>query len=509
MQGCIDRPRTKALRQLAKKFEQHNKSCPEPLYCFMAAVDAPPPASDEFHGAGAPALWMAREPHATSDKPGLGLVKSGVSVALSRDGFGLIQNKNEPCRLYQIGVLGQRDTRFVELQRKALHAAHDRADLEAIAHLRYELSLGKRSKETEEWLSEYERLSSHAWQQVPAATRNLHTPFYVYPLAMHQHAWRWNALTFALAWTCEEPASIAAPRTIVTADGFCPVEGSLRQIERIAPSAARNSDDAAAALEEQRRTLSGWQALWPAFDEHFKYPLPCCRAIMESTLCAASVLAIEELLSQASKPAGKLDNRMPSDYYAFRKTGCDWEVVVAGEVISTVGDRKGFLDIQYLLMNPGVEVSVKTLTLLHAKSPKVDGQNPESYKKIDFDALQPGDTTQLIMDEEALSDARNKVVELRAELELTKPEDQSHIRAKIDTIDLLIGKALGRRGRIRTFESSAEGALKAVRKRIREAKNALASRRGCDHLKTHLEAIGWSGAFFHYRPSVPVIWKNS
>ncbi len=113
------------------------------------------------------------------------------------------------------------------------------------------------------------------------------------------------------------------------------------------------------------------------------------------------------------------------------------------------------------------------------------------------------------MDEEALSDARNKVVELRAELELTKPEDQSHIRAKIDTIDLLIGKALGRRGRIRTFESSAEGALKAVRKRIREAKNALASRRGCDHLKTHLEAIGWSGAFFHYRPSVPVIWKNS
>ena len=509
MQSCIDRPRSKALRQLAKDFERHNRSCPEPLYCFMAALHAPPPVSEEFLNATASPLWMAWEPHATNGDPGLGLVTSGVSVALSREGFGHIQDGTQPCRLYQIGVLGRRNMRLVEQQQKALRIAREQSNHQAIARLRYELSLGSHSYETEKWLREYERLSSLAWHRVPKPMRGLHTPFYVYPLAMHCPAWRWNALAFALAWTSEGPASLAAPRTIVTTDGFCPVEDSLRHIERIAPNADRDSDEIVAALEQQRSQLSHWYATWPSFDDHFKHPLPCCRAIMESTLCDGSVLAIEELLSRALKPASKPDNRKPSGRFAFRKTGCDWEIVVADEVIATVGDRKGFVDIQYLLMNPGVEVSVKTLTLLHAKWPQPDDPNSDSYKKIDFDALQPGDTSQSIMDEQTLSDAHDKIVELQAELEMTKPEDQSHIRAKINTIDLLIGKALGRRGRIRTFESSAEGVVKAVRKRIREAKAVLASRRGCDHLKTHLEAIGWSGASFYYRPSVPVKWENS
>lgn len=300
--AVVDRRCYRALELLIPKFEDLGKRCPEPLYAFATAVDVPPPSSPDFSDGLWQALEHTPEPYAPAGSSRLGLVRTGYSMALSRNGFELIATQDSDARLYTVGVLGRRSQPFVDALTRTLHKARSEGNDEAVRRLRFELTLGPRSAALDSWLNEYEILAGRAWDCVPTELKSLHSHLYMYPLAMAKPAWAWTAFKFVLAWTSAPANGLIAPRVLVGTSAQCDVEGSLRAIEAAAPQAVRGSPEAAAAVAEQRRLLAARHSpLWPSYDSGFGHPLPRCRALMEPPLCDASVLAIEQVASRCAK----------------------------------------------------------------------------------------------------------------------------------------------------------------------------------------------------------------
>jgi hypothetical protein len=292
-----------ALSLLRRKFEDLGNRCPEPLYAFVTAVDTPSPVATEFDAHPSYMFSILREPHApaTSLYPGLGVVRTGASVILSRDGIDRLRTKDDSSRTYTVGVLRRQDERRTRAIRDQLLLARVERKEEAVQQLERDLSFAPRCPDLDSWLREYEVLAGRAWACLPPEIRGLRSEYYAYPGMLCSAAWSWTQLQFVLAWSGGEGHGLTAPRCVVNRGGFCDAEAFLRKVKADSKDAGRGSPKADRAVLAARDELRRSHGLWPSFDSDLQHPLTSCRAVMEPTLCDASVLAIHVLTTTRGK----------------------------------------------------------------------------------------------------------------------------------------------------------------------------------------------------------------
>ena len=185
----------------------------------------------------------------------------------------------------------------------------------------------------------------------------------------------------------------------------------------------------------------------------------------------------------------------------FRREGEFWTIVYEGQTFR-VRDVKGLRYIASLLASPGRQVHVLEL------ASALTGQTAERRARLverEFADSWPSDLTP-VLDEQAKDEYGRRLQALEEELEQARDWGDAERTAGLnDEIDLLtqeLARAVGLRGRDRTFSSPAERARISVTKAIRTAIRLIGAH--SPGLAAHLEASIQTGRFCSYAtPGAP------
>jgi eukaryotic-like serine/threonine-protein kinase len=190
----------------------------------------------------------------------------------------------------------------------------------------------------------------------------------------------------------------------------------------------------------------------------------------------------------------------------FRQEGEFWTIAYRGQTFR-LRDVKGLRYIASLLANAGREMHVLELVSATTESPA------DARARLAGDDLVgswPSDVDP-VLDDQAKADYARRLEELEAELDQARGWSDTERAARLeDELDLLTGelaRAVGLRGRDRTFSSPAERARISVTKAIRTAIR-LIDKHSPD-LAAHFEASLQTGRFCSYgtRGAPPLSWS--
>jgi hypothetical protein len=191
----------------------------------------------------------------------------------------------------------------------------------------------------------------------------------------------------------------------------------------------------------------------------------------------------------------------------FRNEGDVWTIVYEGETFR-LRDVKGLRYIAALLAGPGRELHV--LELVSAVGGRDPATRVAALVELELADSWCGDVDPLL-DEQAKREYGRRLDELDAELEEARSWGDDERAARIDEeIGLLrreLARAVGLRGRDRSFSTPAERARINVTKAIRTAIRLIDSH--CPPLAAHLEASIQTGRFCSYSTpgTAPPTWS--
>jgi eukaryotic-like serine/threonine-protein kinase len=278
--------------------------------------------------------------------------------------------------------------------------------------------------------------------------------------------------------------------------------------------------------------LAALLARWEDADRHFataleRCELLCARAIRARVLLEhASALAargeggdrerIAAMLEEAARLCDELGmtgllerfsalRQHPSKPLAvdavFRHEGEFWTIAYEGQMFR-LRDVKGLRYIASLLASPGRDIHVLELVSAATGHP-ADAR--ARHAEHDVAASWPSDLDPLL-DDQAKKDYGRRLEELEEELEQARDWGDTERAARLqDELDLLtqeLARAVGLRGRDRTFSSPAERARISVTKAIRTAIRLIDKH--CPELAAHLEASIQTGRSCSYAtPGAP------
>jgi hypothetical protein len=190
----------------------------------------------------------------------------------------------------------------------------------------------------------------------------------------------------------------------------------------------------------------------------------------------------------------------------FRYEGEFWEIGYEGQ-LSRLRDVKGLRYIASLLASPGRDVHVLELVSA-ARGHPVDAR--AQLAKHELVGSWPSDLGPLL-DDRAKEDYGRRLQELEEELEQARrwgdPERAARLEEELDLLSQELARAVGLRGRDRTFSSPEERARISVTKAIRTAIRLIGKH--CPDLAAHLDASIQTGRFCSYAPpgAPPPSWS--
>jgi hypothetical protein len=208
-------------------------------------------------------------------------------------------------------------------------------------------------------------------------------------------------------------------------------------------------------------------------------------AMVEEAACLCDELGMSALIARFSA-LRRRPSPPPTADAIFRREGELWTIAYEGQPFR-LRDVKGLRYIAALLARPGREVHV--LELVSAAT----GQPPEARARG-----AEGDLA--VLDAQAKQSYAQRLQDLEAELERATDWGDSERAARLqEELDFLTGelaRAVGLRGRDRTFSSPAERARISVTKAIKTAIKLID--RQCPDLAAHFEASIQTGRFCSY-----------
>jgi hypothetical protein len=179
----------------------------------------------------------------------------------------------------------------------------------------------------------------------------------------------------------------------------------------------------------------------------------------------------------------------------FRHEGEFWTIAYGAQMFR-LRDVKGLRYIASLLASPGRDIHVLELVSA-ATEPRADAR--ARLAKDDVVASWPSDLDPLL-DDQAKKDYGRRLEDLEEELEQARDWGDTERAARLeDELDLLtqeLARAVGLRGRDRTFASPAERARISVTKAIRTAIRLIDKH--CPELAAHFEASIQTGRSCSY-----------
>jgi hypothetical protein len=179
----------------------------------------------------------------------------------------------------------------------------------------------------------------------------------------------------------------------------------------------------------------------------------------------------------------------------FRREGEFWTIVYEGQTFR-LRDVKGLRYIASLLASPGRQVHAFELASAVAGHPV---ESRAALAEGDLVGSWPSEGAQ-VLDEQAKAEYGRRLEELEEELEQARDwgdaERTSRIEGELDLLTQELTRALGLRGRDRTFSSPAERARISVTKAIRTAIRLIEPQ--SPTLAAHLEASIQTGRFCSY-----------
>ncbi len=302
-----------------------------------------------------------------------------------------------------------------------------------------------------------------------------------------------NVALRAPVWVAR--TDLATARLLLARDGVQDREHGRALLERAAASAQRLGS---ATLARRASSLLGYEKALSAL------PLP---VMPNPSARAARTPPPRNGAESAAAPEGMPAEQGSSGPTAtLRLEGEIW--TVTGTETVRLKDRKGLQYLATLLERPDVEVHAIDLVNgpvdAQARGRGADTSNGEL-------AVSDGGDAGALLDPEAKAAYRERVVELREDLEEAERfhdvERASRLREELDFIGAELARAVGLGGRDRRASSAAERARVNVTRAIRGAVKAIAEHDG--RLGHHLERSVRTGVFCAYQPGPdgPDSWR--
>ncbi|MES1193168.1 MAG: AAA family ATPase, partial [Solirubrobacterales bacterium] len=262
---------------------------------------------------------------------------------------------------------------------------------------------------------------------------------------------------------------LATARLLLTRDGLQDRERGRALLERAAAAAQRLGS---ATLARRAASLLGYEKALGAL------PLP---VMPNPSTRAARTPSPDNGAGSSSAPAAKAPKKGSSGPTAtLRLEGEIWTVTGAETV--RLKDRKGLQYLTTLLERPDVEVHAMDLVngpVDAAARGRGDGSAGAANGEL---AVSDGGDAGTLLDAEAKAAYRERVTELREDLEeaerFNDVERSSRLREELDFIGAELARAVGLGGRDRRASSSAERARANVTRAIRGAVKAIAEHDG-------------------------------
>jgi hypothetical protein len=204
------------------------------------------------------------------------------------------------------------------------------------------------------------------------------------------------------------------------------------------------------------------------------------------------IATLFERLSASIAPASEVERGGDA---VFRREGEFWTVAFEEDVFR-LRDVKGLRYIAALLASPGREVHVLELVGM-ANGSRADDRAMRAVAELQ--TSRPSDGAPLL-DERAKEEYRLRLEQLDDELEEARgwgdTERAARLEEEVDTVTQELARAVGFRGRDRTFSSPAERARVSVTKAIRTAIKLIGNQSPA--LSEHLESSIQTGRFCSY-----------
>jgi tetratricopeptide (TPR) repeat protein len=307
-----------------------------------------------------------------------------------------------------------------------------------------------------------------------------------------RHAAELNVALRAPIWVAR--TELATARLLLARDGLQDRERGRALLERASAAAQRLGS---ATLARRTASLLGYEKALSAL------PLP----VMPNPSARAARTPPRNGAGSSSGPAANAPKKGSSGPTAtLRLEGEIWTVTGAETV--RLKDRKGLQYLATLLERPNVEVHAIDLVNgpvdAAARGRGAGAPNGEL-------AVSDGGDAGALLDPEAKAAYRERVVELREDLEEAERfhdvERASRLREELDFIGAELARAVGIGGRDRRASSAAERARVNVTRAIRGAVKAIAEHDG--RLGHHLERSVRTGVFCAYQPGPdgPDAWR--
>jgi CheY-like chemotaxis protein/class 3 adenylate cyclase len=225
-------------------------------------------------------------------------------------------------------------------------------------------------------------------------------------------------------------------------------------------------------------------------------PLPAFRVLRERSGGAA-----------AARAEGR--ESPPSAERVFRREGEYWTIVY-GDDSFRLRDSKGLRYVAHLLAHPDREVHVLDLVGIARGSAEEAAAPRTDHDQIASDLGDAG----AVLDASAKSAYRERLAELRAELEQAESENDAgrvaRLRGEIEFLSQQLAAAVGLGGRDRRVGAAAERARVNVTRAISDCVKRI--REHCSPLARHLDGSLRTGAYCAYRspdPSGAPPWRLS
>jgi tetratricopeptide (TPR) repeat protein len=229
-------------------------------------------------------------------------------------------------------------------------------------------------------------------------------------------------------------------------------------------------------------------------------------AMLEEAAGLCEELGMTGLLERVSALRGHRAAAPPAADAVFRREGEFWTIAYRGQVFR-LRDVKGLRYIAVLLASPGREVHVLELVSAAAGRPA----DARARLAADDVVASPPSDLDPLLDEQAKKEYGRRLVELEEELEQVRDwgdtERAIRLEGELDLLNRELARALGLRGRDRTFSSPAERARISVTKAIKTAIRLIDKQ--CPELAAHLEASIQTGRSCSYvtRGAPPPSWS--
>jgi hypothetical protein len=218
-------------------------------------------------------------------------------------------------------------------------------------------------------------------------------------------------------------------------------------------------------------------------------------SMLEEVTDFCGELGMTGFLERVSALRGRPAAQSQAVEAVFRREGEFWTIVYQGETFR-LRDVKGLRYIASLLASPGRQVHVAELVSAMAGHPL---ESRAKLVETDLAGSLSSDRAPLL-DEQAKAEYGRRLGELEEELEQARDwGDTERVTRLEDEVDLLtqeLARAVGLRGRDRTFSSPAERARISVTKAIRTAIRLIGT--NSPALAAHLEASIQTGRFCSY-----------